>query len=73
MKDILPEIGPFGTPQEPPESFCRAAQQAASGRQVRTGIRQSIPSNSIEIWAEVSETEPSLACGQTNRPFSNRL
>src|SRR5215475_15952490 len=43
------------------------------GRAVHTGCRQSIPSNNIDICAAVNDTVPSLACGHTNRPFSNRL
>lgn len=36
-------------------------------------MRQSMPSSSIESCAAVSETFPSLAWGQTNRPVSRRL
>jgi hypothetical protein len=46
---------------------------AAKGRQVRSGARQSIPSKSIDSCAGVSATFPSLAEGQTNRPFSSRF
>jgi hypothetical protein len=46
---------------------------ASSGVQVRCGCRQSIPSKSIDSYARVKETVPSLACGQTNRPRSSRL
>jgi len=54
--------------------FCRQKDQPAiSGRHVRCGFRQSIPSSSIERVAGVSDTTPSLACGQTNRPRSSRL
>jgi hypothetical protein len=49
------------------------AQPASSGRQVRCGIRQSIPSSSIDSWARLSTTTPSSARGQTNRPRSRRL
>ena len=50
-----------------------AGKPAISGRQVRCGARQSIPSNSMDSIAGVSETTPSLACGQTKRPRSSRL
>jgi hypothetical protein len=46
---------------------------AVSGRAVQAGMRQSIPSSSIESIAGVSETTPSLACGHTNLPRSSRL
>lgn len=51
----------------------RSDYPAASGRQVRSGIRQSIPSSSMDNCAGVSATLPSLAEGQTNRPFSSRF
>ncbi len=41
-------------------------QRAIAGCQVRTGVRQSIPSMSIDSCAGVSDTAPCLACGQTN-------
>ena len=44
-----------------------------SGRHVRTGMRQSMPSSNIDNWAAVTLTLPSRAAGQTNRPFSRRL
>ncbi len=44
-----------------------------SGRHVRFGIRQSMPSSSIASCAEVRLILPSFAAGQTNRPRSNRL
>lgn len=37
------------------------------------GLRQLIPSSRQDNWALVSETMPSLAEGQTKRPFSSRL
>ena len=43
------------------------------GRHVFCGIRQSIPSSSIDNCAGVTLTLPSFAAGQTNRPFSRRL
>src|SRR5215471_21510002 len=43
------------------------------GSHVRSGRRQSIPSNSIDNCARVRETLPSVACGQTKRPRSNRF
>jgi hypothetical protein len=46
---------------------------ANSGRQVPSGIRQSMPSASIASCAGVNATTPSLACGHTNRPRSRRL
>ncbi len=54
----------------PPASRC---YPAISGRQLRAGMRQSIPSSSIESCAGVSETTPSLACGETKCPRSSRL
>jgi hypothetical protein len=44
-------------------------QTAISGVQVLSGLRQSMPSSSIESCARVSETVPSVACGQTKRPY----
>lgn len=46
---------------------------AAKGCHVRCGARQSIPSSSIDNCAGDSATLPSLAEGQTNRPFSSRF
>lgn len=46
---------------------------AMAGAKVRTGMRQSIPSSSIDSCAGVSETLPDSACGQTKRPDSSRL
>src|SRR5580704_4289897 len=46
---------------------------ASSGRQVRAGIRQSMPSSNIDSCAGVRKTAPSLAWGQTKRPFSRRF
>lgn len=43
------------------------------GRHVFRGIRQSIPSNSIDNCAAVTLTLPSFAAGQTKRPRSRRL
>jgi hypothetical protein len=37
---------------------------ASSGAMVRTGLRQSMPSSSIESCARLSETAPCSACGQ---------
>jgi hypothetical protein len=44
-----------------------SAQTATSGRAVQAGMRQSIPSNSIDTWAAVRVMVPLSACGQTNR------
>ena len=46
---------------------------AICGVQVLSGLRQSMPSMSIESCARVSETVPSFACGQMKRPRSRRL
>src|SRR5580698_9147064 len=46
---------------------------AMLGVAVRIGLRQSMPSSSIESCARLSETTPLSACGQTNRPRSRRL
>ena len=46
---------------------------AFKGRHVRCGMRQSMPSSSIASCADVRQTLPSLAAGQTNRPRSGRL
>jgi hypothetical protein len=46
---------------------------AMLGAAVRIGLRQSMPSSSIESCARLSETTPLSACGQTNRPRSRRL
>ena len=45
---------------------------ANCGSQVRTGRRQSMPSNSIDRCARVRETVP-FACGHTKRPRSSRF
>ena len=71
----------FITPPSPDQRLQRvdtlsqsaAAQPATSGRQVRSGARQSIPSNSIDSCAGVSRTTPSAGEGQMKRPFSSRL
>ena len=44
-----------------------------TGLQVRTGARQSIPSNSIDSCAGVTATLPSDADGHTKRPRSRRF
>jgi hypothetical protein len=46
---------------------------AVAGRAVHAGMRQSIPSSSIESIAGVSDTAPLAACGHTNLPRSSRL
>ena len=46
---------------------------AISGRQVRAGARQSMPSRSMDNCAGVSVTAPSRTLGHTNRPRSSRL
>ena len=61
------------TTSEPACVPARCPQPAASGRQVRCGCRQSIPSSSIESIAGVSATTPFCACGQMKRPRSSRL
>jgi hypothetical protein len=50
-----------------------AHSPAISGRHVRTGIRQSMPSVSIDSCDGVSDTMPSRACGQMKWPRSSRL
>ncbi len=50
-----------------------AVYKASVGRQVRSGLRQSMPSSSIESCAGVRWTFPQIACGQTKRPRSRRL
>ena len=50
-----------------------ASYTAMLGTAVRIGLRQSMPSSSIESCARLSETTPLSACGQTNRPRSRRL
>src|SRR3546814_13218481 len=59
-------------PTGPGESIGRS-YPASSGRQVRRGIRQSIPSTSSASCAGVTTTLPSAGDGHTNRPFSSRL
>ena len=46
---------------------------ASCGAQVRSGLRRSMPSRSIESCARVRQTVPSVACGQISRPRSRRL
>ncbi len=48
-------------------------QAACSGRQVRSGMRQSMPSSSIDNCAGLRLTLPPSAWGQMKRPFSRRL
>lgn len=45
----------------------------SNGHHVRSGMRQSIPSSSIESWAAMIWILSSAACGQTKRPRSKRL
>jgi hypothetical protein len=52
---------------------CPARQAASSALCVRIGIRQSMPSSSIDNCAGVSDTLPEVACGHTKRPRSRRL
>ena len=54
------------------ESRC-VNHTAISGVQVLCGLRQSMPSRSIESCARVRQTVPSVACGQMNRPRSRPL
>ena len=49
------------------------AYPALAGRQLYCGLRQSIPSSRQASCEAVSDTMPSFAEGQTNRPFSSRL
>lgn len=51
----------------------RRYQAAPSGRQLRSTLRQSMPSSSIDSFAADSRTEPSFAAGQRQRPRSRRL
>ena len=46
---------------------------AMLGAAVRIGLRQSMPSSSIESCARLKQTTPLSACGQTKRPRSRRL
>ena len=46
---------------------------AICGVQVLSGLRQSMPSISIDSCARVRETVPSFACGQMKRPRSKAL
>src|ERR1700740_384668 len=48
-------------------------QTATSGAEVRSTLRQSMPSRSIDSWARLSRTTPLSAFGQMNRPRSRRL
>jgi hypothetical protein len=54
-------------------AFDDVGYTVAVGRAVQAGMRQSIPSNSIDSCAAVSVTTPLAACGQTNWPCSSRL
>jgi hypothetical protein len=56
-----------------PEASSYRAQAANSGTCVRTGMRQSMPSSSIDNCAGVNATLPDVACGQTKRPRSRRF
>ena len=44
-----------------------------SGRQLRAGMCQSVPSGSIESCAGVNAIAPSLACSPVEQPRSSRL
>ena len=46
---------------------------AICGSHVRSGRRQSMPSNNIDNCARVSDTLPLAACGHTKRPRSSRF
>ena len=50
-----------------------ASASASPAASVRTGIRQSIPSHSIDNCAEVRTLVPSCVSGQTNLPRSSRF
>ena len=50
--------------------FSSVEHQTARTGAVRSGRRQSMPSNSIASCAVVKETLPLVACGQTKRPCS---
>ncbi len=63
-------MGPRRTKQN---LHATALQPAISGCHVRAGIRQSIPSVSIDSCAGVSDTTPSVVAGQTKCPRSRRL
>ena len=55
-------------------SMCRdRPQPASSGRQVRCGFLQSMPSSIYDSCAAVIETTPSVGVGHTKRPRSSRL
>jgi hypothetical protein len=45
----------------------RAGHTASSGVRVLLGLRQSMPSSNIDNRARVSDTVPSVACGQMKR------
>ena len=51
----------------------RELAAAASRLPGALGMRQSMPSSSIDSCAGVSDTLPCVACGQTKRPRSSRL
>jgi hypothetical protein len=74
--DHQPQNGEFCAPNwesSPTKSRRLSRYPAASGCQVRCGIRQSMPSSSIASCAGVSDTLPSFAEGQTKRPRSKRF
>jgi len=73
--DMARNIRPNG-PQVNPQ--CQRAPRnkaypAFKGRHVRTGMRQSMPSNSIASCAELMASLPLEGDGQTNRPRSSRF
>jgi hypothetical protein len=56
------------------EQFCEEMfYTAMAGAAVRIGLRQSMPSSSIESCARLNDTAPLSACGQIKRPRSRRL
>jgi hypothetical protein len=60
-------------PSGNPLTLIPANYPAVSGRQVRCGVRQSMPSSNIANCAGVTETLPSAGDGQTKRPRSSRF
>ena len=63
----------FACSRNPAAKIATVDYPTLSGRHVLCGMRQSMPSSSMDSCAGVMLIFPSFAAGQTNRPFSRRF
>ena len=75
LLDIVEHGGNIPEPRRfrNPQTALNRYYPVVSGRQVRRGMRQSIPSSNIDNCAGVTDTLPCAGDGHTNRPRSSRL